>query len=58
MAWATFGCAWPVEFTAMPAAKSRYSSPSVVVTQQPCPLATCSAVTENQTFDRCDMSAA
>ena len=38
----------------MPAAKSRYSSPSVVVTQQPWPLATCSGVTENHTFDRCE----
>src|SRR3954451_12688187 len=50
---ATFGCAWPVELTAMPAAKSRYSSPPVVVTQHPLPLATSNGVTENQTSDRC-----
>src|SRR6476660_8687458 len=55
MALATCGCACPVELTAIPAAKSRYSSPSVVVTQQPLPLATCSGVTENHTLDRCDV---
>src|SRR5215212_9191146 len=38
----------------MPAAKSRYSSPSVVVTQHPLPLATLSGVTENQTLERWD----
>src|SRR4051812_39677091 len=53
MAAATFGCAWPVELTAMPPAKSRYSSPLVVVTQHPLPLATSKGVTENQTSDRC-----
>ncbi len=52
IALATCGWAWPVELTAMPAAKSRYSAPSVVVTQQPLPLATCSGVTENHTLDR------
>ena len=36
-------------------AKSRYSSPSVVVTQQPHPLATCRGVTENHTLERCDV---
>ena len=52
MASATLGCACPVEFTAMPAAKSRYSSPDVVVTQHPLPCDTSSGVTENQTLDR------
>ena len=49
------GWLWPVELTAMPAAKSRYSTPSTVVTRQPCPLATCRSVTLNHTLDKCDM---
>src|SRR4051794_5021654 len=51
----TFGWRWPVELTAMPAAKSRYSSPSTVVTRHPRPLATWRSVTLNQTPDRCVM---
>ena len=39
----------------MPAAKSRYSSPSTVVTRHPRPLATWRSVTLNQTPDRCVM---
>ena len=51
----TCGWQWPVELTAMPAAKSRYSSPSTVVTRHPRPLATWRSVTLNQTPDRCVM---
>ena len=47
----------PVELTAIPAAKSRYSTPSTVVTLHPRPDATCRSVTLNHTFDRCDMAA-
>ena len=52
---ATFGWACPVELTAMPAAKSRYSSPLTVVTRHPLPCVTCRSVTLNHTFDKCDM---
>ena len=56
MASTTWGWLCPVELTAMPAAKSRYSSPSTVVTRHPRPLATCRSVTLNHTFDRCDIA--
>jgi hypothetical protein len=37
MAATTFGCEWPVEQTAMPAAKSRKRLPSTSVTLMPEP---------------------
>ena len=54
MAATTVGWQWPVEVTAMPDVTSRYRSPSTVVTQQPCPLATCRSVTWNHTGARCE----
>jgi hypothetical protein len=54
MAATTWGWQCPVEVTAIPAEKSRYSAPSTVVTYEPEPEATCRSVTENQTGARCD----
>ena len=49
MASTTCGWQWPVLVTAMPLEKSRYSTPSVVVTMQPDPEATSRSVTRNHT---------
>ena len=51
MAATTLGWQCPVEVTAMPLVKSRYSSPSVVVITQPRPDATSRSVTRNQTSE-------
>ena len=51
----TCGWLWPVELTAIPAAKSRYSSPLDGGDAAAPPLTTCRSVTLNHTFDRCDM---
>src|SRR3954453_828461 len=51
----TGGWEWPVEATAIPAVKSRYSWPSVVYTHDPCPCDTCRSVTWNHTGARCEL---
>src|SRR6056297_2968080 len=53
----TWGWQWPVEVTAMPPVKSRYSTPSVVRMVAPAPDSTCRSVTENQTSARWDTTA-
>src|SRR5712671_6131889 len=51
MAATTLGWQCPVDVTAIPLVKSRYSSPVVVVTTQPRPEATSRSVTRNQTSE-------
>src|SRR3982074_3166046 len=57
MAATTLGWQWPVDTTAMPAVKSRYSLPSTVVIQEPEPDTTFRSVTLNHTSERCELIA-
>src|ERR1700704_4954656 len=52
MAETTLGWQWPVDTTAMPAVKSRYSLPSAVVIHEPEPDTTFRSVTLNHTSER------